>query len=184
MKKSILLLAAMVLSTVVGWAQNGRTWSLNLGAQREGIGLNYEIRLKNPQWGYQVGMAYGFGRSSESLFGTSSHLNVYSVPMNVNYLVGQKKSALEVGVGQTLLYFKNEYDYVSLTFVGQGQATGEVQHATDKGMGYYMFSNIGYRYTGNGGFQFRIGLTPTYSWGGNVEKGMTLGMYITLGKSF
>lgn len=70
-----------------------------LGAQNV-VGVNYDSRFKgNSGWGYRVGIGYGYGDNSSWI---DQKISGVGVPLELNYLLGEKKSKLEVGFGASL----------------------------------------------------------------------------------
>ena len=113
------------------------------------IGLSYDSRL-NPtsNWGYRVGISY-YKNGNSKLTGSNSNSAIFS-PLEINYLLGKKKSKLELGVGTSLGLYKE-----NTSFAG-----------SQKIFGYYLFSNIGYRYQAKKGLLFRTGISPSFSFKG------------------
>ena len=63
------------------------------------VGINYDARFKEGSpWGYRTGLGFGYSESNW-FFGDATSTRVYSVPLEVNYLIGKRKSKLELGVG-------------------------------------------------------------------------------------
>jgi hypothetical protein len=93
--------------------------------------LNYDQRFGSEinGLGYRVGVSIAeFSR-------------VFSFPVMINYLIGNKMHFLELGLGA--LYFTDNIELSNKTFDGLG-----------------MTSTIMYRYQASGGFVLRVGLTP------------------------
>lgn len=86
--------------------------STELFGSSNGIGLHYDSRLKgNNGWGYSAGLAWGYSKSS-NLFNSVEQYHLISFVPRMNYLLGKKKSKLELGIGTNIGYLigKNEYD--------------------------------------------------------------------------
>ncbi len=119
------------------------------------IGISYDSRF-NPRtsFGYRIGVSY-FAGGESSLFGTSSNYGIF-FPVEVNYLLGKKKHKFEIGTGVEIGYCSKKVNYLDL------KSEKDITEST-KVFGYYFYSNIGYRYQAYNGFQFRIGINPTFS---------------------
>lgn len=89
-------------------------WPSNL------LGISYNSRIRpESSWGYRIGIGYYYEKSP--LF-TSRYSNFgLLVPIEVNYLLGNRWYKLEVGLGGNL-------EYIRIKFC------------------YYSYSNINYRY--------------------------------------
>ena len=102
MKKIVLSVLAMCCCSVVLAQEQEKTRSLSvelLGAQNV-AGINYDSRFKgNSGWGYRVGIGYGYGDNSSWV---DQKISGVGVPLELNYLLGEKKSKLEVGFGASL----------------------------------------------------------------------------------
>ncbi|OUP88690.1 hypothetical protein B5F02_25670, partial [Bacteroides ovatus] len=61
-----------------------------------------------------------------------------------------------------------------------------IQSTSQTTFGYYLFSNIGYRYLSNKGFLFRIGLNPSFNFKDKhgITKEPSVYPYISFGYSF
>ena len=180
MKRHLLFLVFILFFFSVN-AQNGFRRSFNLGLQYDGIALNYDCRFKkNQQWGYNLGFAFGYAQSS-SLFGSLESLRSYSVPMGMSYLVWPKKHTLEVGLGQVIGLYNQHYNKIELVDENYDFILKKSNQILQ-----YFYGNVGYRYTANRGFQFRLGFTPVLALmgGKNTNKGFMMGAYITFGKAF
>ena len=126
---------------------------LEIGGASNGIGLNYEQRLKNPKWGWRVGVSWGFETSNSSLFDFSSSEHIYSGSLGMNYLLGERRSKLELGGGVSM-----GIHHCSSEFLGESDK--------ENIFAYYFYGSVGWRYQARSGFQFRAGLSPVFSFGG------------------
>ena len=119
------------------------------------IGISYDSRF-NPRssFGYRIGVSC-FAGGESSLFGTSSNYGIF-FPVEVNYLLGKKKHKFEIGTGVEIGYCSKKVNYLDL------KSDKNITEST-RIFGYYFYSNIGYRYQAYNGFQFRIGINPTFS---------------------
>lgn len=113
---------------------------LEVGGAGLAISANYDARFHKERagWGYRVGVGY---------FGSGGN-TVFTVPFQVNYLLGNKSSFLELGAGTTFL---------NSTGTNQGNSKWEF----DKVTGFIGTATIGYRYQPKSkGLNFRIAFVP------------------------
>ena len=137
--------------------------SLELFGAHNTIGLNYDRRFKgNDGLGFRVGLGYGYSESSYFMF-LSHSIHDIAIPLEINYLLGKGRHKLELGLGANIGYYNETY-YLDKAYVPQGmsQYNYTLKRST---FGYFMYGNIGYRLQTNRGFQFRIGLTPSFNFG-------------------
>lgn len=137
--------------------------SLELFGAHNTIGLNYDRRFKgNDGLGFRVGLGYGYSESSYFMF-LSHSIHDIAIPLEINYLLGKRRHKLELGLGANIGYYHETY-YLDKAYVPQGmsQYNYTLKRST---FGYFMYGNIGYRLQTNRGFQFRIGLTPSFNFG-------------------
>ena len=122
---------------------------LELGGSGLLYSLNYDMRLTR---GRQDGMGFRVGIGGISARGSTNddtaQAGYLAIPVTFNYLIGERRHALELGAGATLLDFNAhgnvDNDYFDADF------TGPVPHA-----------NIGYRYQSlDNGFTGRLTYTP------------------------
>lgn len=103
--------------------------------------INYDARFGHTRngLGYRVGAGY---------FADGGN-NVFTIPLQVNYLVGEGSSMLEIGGGTTFL---NSY----------GDNKGKY-FIFDRVTGFIGTATLGYRYQPEDkGFNFRIGFVPIF----------------------
>lgn len=120
--------------------------------------LNYDTRLKKGKrngWGARLGFSY-LNINDSSRFGELSARTI-AIPVELNYLFGKRRSALELGIGITYVssrYQGNAYTYNDVDFIG-----GEPFNITSNGL--FASVIIGYRYRSvDNGFLFRLGFMP------------------------
>lgn len=124
--------------------------------------LNYDTRFNKRRngLGLRIGAGY-FRRTFVSLFssdlpGNPPHPNTYfTVPLQLNYLLGKKSHFAEFGVGATFTMFN-----------GAGRSSNVLFPITKPGNQYKLINTVtaGYRYQPlNGGINFRINVDMFYS---------------------
>ena len=161
-----------------------RSVSLEVFGAQNTVGINYDSRFKgNDGWGWRVGLGFGYGDNSGFI---DQNIKGVGVPLEVNYLMGKKSSKLELGFGANFGFYhvKEKTGYYFPLGDGSGDKT-EYYKSSDNRFGYLMFGNIGYRYQRVSGFMFRVGITPSFNFGGkNGLKKSAACPYIGLGWSF
>ncbi|WP_033150257.1 hypothetical protein [Prevotella sp. RM4] len=189
----ITLLILCLAATQTAMAQQSENTQKSLYLELLGpsniVGLNFDSRLKpDSPWGYRVGMGYTYSKNYGLLSGSNSIRGV-DVPIEANYLLGKKRSKFELGLGVNLGYYKEEYDVWNLNKVGEEDGliyyesvyAGKESHSL---WGYYCFGNIGYRYQPSHGFQFRVGISPSFNLGGKHAVSKSVFPYISFGYVF
>jgi len=138
--------------------------SLSVSAQRrktifvEGLGNgilisgNFDIRLKsdrNDGFGLRAGIGGG-SMSGTDFNGNYANVGLLTFPLSVNYIVGNRRSGFESGLGITPLYVSATTSTSGEFFQGSGfGATG--------------FLNIGYRFQPiKKGVMFRVNWAPAF----------------------
>ncbi len=113
---------------------------LELGGPGLAISANYDTRFHKERngWGYRVGVG----------FFSSGGNTVFTVPFQVNYLIGEHALMLELGAGTTFLN-------------STGTNVGNSKWEFDKITGFIATATIGFRYQPEQkGLNFRIGFVP------------------------
>lgn len=187
------LLIVFLAASQTAMAQQDESTQKSLYAELLGasnlIGVNYDSRFKpNSPWGYRVGLGYTYSKNY-NMFSGSNSLKGVDVPLEANYLLGKKRSKLELGLGLNLGYYTEKYDVWTLKKVSEEDGipyytteyAGEDSHST---WGYYFFGNIGYRYQPSHGFQFRAGISPSFNLGGKHAVTKSIFPYISFGYVF
>jgi hypothetical protein len=120
-----------------------------------GVSANFDMRFKK---GTQDGFGFRAGLGGSYLGSANNdaenvHMGLITIPLSVNYLVGENRSAFEAGVGITPIYAK--MDIYSPT---------KPQLADENGWGSSGFLNLGYRFQPmENGFVFRANWTPAFN---------------------
>ena len=166
MKKYLLSIIAIVTLHQSLQAQNDGIANKLLYAELGGpgvlISVNFDARFNSKErlgFGYRLGVGFGDGDTENDLniWGYNGYIDrtYYSIPVGLNYIFGKPNSAnaFEVGAGITFLTRKvSLYNY---DVEKPGHAIG--------------FLTFMYRVVpANGGFSFRIGLTPIIGTAGDL----------------
>lgn len=180
---SVVFLCAM--SSSVAAQEKTQSVSIEAFGAQNTIGVNYDARIKgNHGLGYRIGIGYGYANNSGWF---DQKINGIGVPIEVNYLLGKKRSKLEIGFGTSLGLYKVKettwYFYPPTS--SETEPKSEQYTSSSNRFGYFMFGNIGYRYLREHGFVFRIGITPSFNLGDKYGlKRTAFYPYIGFGKSF
>lgn len=116
-----------------------KNYYLGVGGAGLAISINYDSRFNDERngFGYQIGVG-GF---------VSGGNNVITVPFQINYLMGEHSSMLEIGGGTTFLSSRGDNKGKTWEF--------------DKITGFVATGSIGYRYQPeHKGLSFRIAFVP------------------------
>lgn len=171
-----LLLAMCLMGGFVAQAQEvpERCLSLELFGAQNTVGINYDSRFKgNHGLGYRVGVGYGYSETS-TIASSSYALQGIAVPIEINYLFGQGRHKLELGLGTSLGYYYEKCHVLTTVGPAPGDVSGGPPYfgyadyykkVTHNSFGYFVFGNIGYRLQTNRGFLFRAGFTPSFNFG-------------------
>ncbi|WP_199879779.1 hypothetical protein [Prevotella vespertina] len=210
MKKLLTLSIALSLATNMmaaepnsdGLEKDKAVYLELLGASNM-VGINYDQRFNDhTKWGWRAGVSFAFGNNS-NFFGNDGSIRYYSVPLEVNYLLGSQKNNLEVGAGANVGIY-NSHDRDIQTLEGPVTLTPDQQahlitqktingktitflgyNTSHNRFGYYFFGNIGYRHVSNKGFLFRVGVNPSFTLGEkNAIKKAVLYPYLGFGWAF
>lgn len=149
-------------------------------------GITYEQRFNDhTRWGWRAGFGFGYSENNGFLTANSS-TRAWTLPLGVNYMVGSRRNALELGAGVSLGLYNGHNDYWQQEVIDEDtfNKINEGTYAIYKGedgkpvyvvfrswqksentFGYFFFSNIGYCHISQHGFLFRVGLTPTFNFG-------------------
>lgn len=184
--RKIFALSMMLLTASSMMAQQKvKSLSVELFGAQNTIGINYDSRLKgNSGLGYRVGIGFGYGDNS-NLF--DQNIKGVGVPLEMNYLLGNKHHKLEIGVGTSLgiYHVKETTWYYNQPVPPETEGQAEQHTSTSNRFGYFLFGDLGYRYQRNNGLMFRIGISPSFNFGDKYGlKKSAFYPYIGLGWSF
>lgn len=152
-----------------------------------GISANWDARLKKDSpWGYQVGL--GWAGQWDNMMGIHTHTMYYGLTTGMNYLIGKRKSRLELGLGNQLRLISSK---LVVAYMDK-ESDISIKSENKTQVRDFLYMNVGYRYTTTHGFQFRCGVTPMI----NITNGWTtsdntyskgdvfLAPYVSFGKAF
>lgn len=170
--KKVLFLIILFATSLELVAQTKSSISLNLFGDSNTFGINYEKRFSDcPKWGLRVGLSYGYDSNTGLLNENLANSESFSIPIDLNYISGQGKNHFEFGLGISNGLYKEEDIFKKKTI---------------NDWGFFVYSNIGYRFQGRRGIIFRTGLTPSLNLGGKhgVQRSALIYPYISLGYTF
>ena len=147
------------------------------------IGISYDSRIKpGSPFGYRAGISYIYG--SRTTYYNTDDAHGIGIPMAFNCILGKRKSKFEVSLGINMGFYSME-EHIFYDQDGQPTIFNPVYMTkkTHHLFGYYIFSDIGYRYQRKSGFMLRVGVNPSFSFGGRhgVKKTPLLFPYLSLG---
>lgn len=165
--KKLLSLIALVAPMACGAQQSGQTVENSkpravymelLGASTM-VGVNYDARFnRHTHWGWRAGLSFAYS-SSDNFFGHATSTRAWAVPLGVNYLLGNWRNNLEMGVGVNLGVYNNHYVEPLI------DPDGGLEENSENLFGYYFFADVGYRHVARSGFLFRAGVSPSLNFG-------------------
>lgn len=140
--------------------------------------LNYDARLKKNTtdgWGARAGIGMISISAEDTLNNLKGRVAITSIPIVANYIVGKKRSGLELGIGPTIVLAKLKN--LRNSSPGNVSTGTNILNEPITSNQVFLTGAIGYRYRSlNNGFLFRIGLTPYLSDGTiNMLGGVSLG---------
>ena len=176
--KKVILSILILTSAVLAQAQT-KSVTLDLLGSSGLAGVSFDSRFKgNNGFGYNVGLAYAYGTGTLNNYS----VNGIGIPLEINYLFGQRSSHLVLGLGMTNGIYKYSGHSV---FIGYGDDAVEIKPTEEDGRywGYNFFGDIGYRFQRENGFAFGVGVKPTFIFTDGKLNGKLM-PYLSLGISF
>ena len=169
---NLLLVSAFLVKALSVSAQEGSDYirkSVYLELLGNGLAysVNYDMRFKKNQQdglGFRIG-AGGFSITGYDSDGVEVKGSLLTFPIELNYLIGKKRSALETGIGVSPLFLGAKIEVDDEKIGGTGS-------------GANVFLNLGYRFQPlKKGFTARINWTPIINSGGFIPAwfGISLG---------
>ena len=160
MKKKVLTLTCTILCCVSGFSQRQQGVYLEAFGASTTVGIHYDTRFnEKTRWGGRIGIAYTNSSSQDFFDSAPEKTTGLTFPIAFNYLIGNKKHNLELGIGIS-------YGIYSCKYNTNGYRVEETKNSV------FGFVDVGYRYQANNGLMLRIGLNP----------GTALGMHDELGE--
>jgi hypothetical protein len=177
MKK--VLLSILILTTAIFAQAQTKSVTLDLLGSSGLAGVSFDSRFKGDHgFGYNVGLSYAYGTGTLNNY----TVNGIGIPLEFNYLFGQRNSHLVLGLGMTNGIYKYSGDRI---VIGYGSEDTEIKPAQEDGTywGYNFFGDIGYRFQKEKGFTFGAGIKPTFIFSDGKPSGRLM-PYLSLGISF
>lgn len=116
-----------------------------------GINASYDARFsKGNHLGYRVGLGITVSQT-DNLFDSNTDI-AFTIPAEINYLIGKHRNYLEVGLGASFLIYK------ARVYEDNGFPGNDYHEQTN--LGLLGYANVGYRHVSKKGFLFRAGITP------------------------
>ena len=173
MKKLFFLFLFFIQSLSAQETVPGKLLYIELGGPGVILSANYDARFKPNErlgFGYRFGVGFGMGKiktvwvDKQWNYTYTEYLKrtYYTIPAGINYIFGKPNDAntFEIGAGVTFLT-----QYVTL-----------YSHETKKPGHVIGFLTFMYRVMPvNGGFSFRIGVTPIIGTGGDIRFSGSIG---------
>lgn len=140
-KRDTIIIKTDTLRITTAKHTSNRILFLELGGPGLALSLNYDQRFSGGKegWGYRIGMGY-FGDGGNTVF---------TIPLQVNYLIGSNGKYFEFGGGTTFL--NTTGDNTGKTFI------------FDRITGFIGTATIGVRYEPEKSLNFRLGFVPIFS---------------------
>ena len=170
----------LILTSAIFAQAQTKSVTLDLLGSSGIAGVSFDSRFKgNHGFGYNVGLSYAYGTGTLSNYS----VNGIGIPLEINYLFGQRNSHLVLGLGTT----NGIYKYSAKSFIIEyGDDATEIKPEDISGTawGYNLFGDIGYRFQKEKGFTFGAGIKPTFTFDNGNINGPWLMPYLSFGISF
>lgn len=184
MKRIFIFSAVLIASCCCALAQNrSKSVYLEIMGPSNMVGVSYDARIRHDSnLGYRVGVAY----SSLKILDVNDDddQRFVSVPLGLNYLVGNSCHQLEIGLGACPGLYHRAYDTVKYN---EGTVAEPAKvHESENLFGCIAYATIGYRYTSKKGLQLRCGFSPAFDFGNKYadNKITPLYPYLSVGYAF
>jgi|SRR6476469_5853287 len=126
-----------------------RSIYLEAGGAGLSYSFNYDSRFKGQNgWGWRGGLSY---------IARKDDVKMFSAPLQINYLIGDKINSVEVGAGITYFYL-DDYLYYNSGFSSSGESEFILPVKT-KGDVMATFT-FGFRHQPRNGIMYRFAITP------------------------
>ena len=181
-KLMTLLLAMCLLGGLAAQAQEGTERSISIEALgvHNIVGVNFDSRFKgNHGFGFRVGVGYAQGKGEHIYISPSgTKTQGFAFPLEINYLLGKNDQKLELGLGTSLGYYGERIEFPTI-------GGHQYMPVTNRGFGYFVFGNIGYRLQTKSGLMIRTGWAPSINFddGGThyLHRRLLTSLYISVG---
>jgi hypothetical protein len=161
-KLMIPLLAMFLMGGITAQAHEAteRTIAVEALGVHNVVGVNFDSRFKgNHGFGFRVGVGYAQGKGEHIYISHSgTKTQGFAFPLEINYLLGKKEQKLELGLGTSLGYYGERMGFPVI-------GVHQYMPVTNRGFGYFVFGNIGYRLQTPGGLMIRTGWAPSINFG-------------------
>lgn len=182
MKKNLMTLILVLLASLAAVAQEATERSVSIEALgvHNVVGINFDSRFKgNHGFGFRVGMGYALGNGKHIYISPSGDKTQgFAFPLEVNYLLGKNDQKLELGLGASLGYYSERIEFPTI-------GAHQYMPVTNRGFGYFVFGNIGYRLHTRSGLMLRAGWAPSINFddGGThyLHRRLLTSLYIAVG---
>lgn len=151
-----------------------------LGASTS-LGIHYDTRFnEKTKWGGRIGIAYTNSSSQDFFQSAPLKTTGFSFPIAVNYLIGNNKHNLELGIGLSYGLYSCEYNT-------NGYKVEKDHNAS------FGFIDIGYRFQSTKGLMIRAGINPGMALGEHdelckkehgVDRAAVIYPYLSIGYNF
>ena len=175
MKRIFFLISLILLEVSISFSQN-KYVNLEIAGTNGLVGIALDNRFSAvSKLGYKVGISYGFEKNDgvshwyftpvKAYYAPDGKLcNYFSVPMNINYLIGKDKHFIETALGISL--FATDYDFKNNDRIGYF-AYGRIAYRFESKNNPLLFSvgvDMPFK-TPASGLGYSIGFSPLFSIG-------------------
>ena len=164
--KYLFLFLFSIVGTSICGQNVRRAVYVEFGGASRGVGIFYDARLpRYAHWGYRVGLSYSEETGNYDLISDNGLTHGVGIPAEFHLLIGGRRHYFELGQGINVGLYQDRYygaqDLDASAGLGKSLAP---RHAE---WGYFFYNTLAYRYQAREGAFLHIGLTPSYSFGGN-----------------
>lgn len=160
--------------------------------------VSYDARFHgNKGVGYSVGLGYGGQSSPFSVLNNDSYMcDGIAIPLEINTLIGGRRSFLDLGIGLNLGYYQNRTNdswfIIQMSNTGEDPMEKQISYLTETNtsnpsFGYFGSLRVSYRYQAPKGLFFRVGLAVLSGFKDlkySVSQHSTIAPHIAFGLSF
>ena len=160
--------------------------------------VSYDTRFHgNKGVGYSVGLGYGGQSSPFSVLNNDSYMcDGIAIPLEINTLIGGRRSFLDLGIGLNLGYYQhrtnNSWFIIQMSNTGEDPMEKQISNLTETNtsnpsFGYFGSLRVSYRYQAPRGLFFRVGMAFLSGFKDlkySVSQHSTIAPHIAFGLSF